>query len=178
MILAQGEDSQQNHSERRWRFKTAKEYVDETGNQAQKLTSITLDDIPAKMPLGPLEEKNLFLDLLHKMMQLNHEERIKPSEVLQHPFLSASSLITNTEKDNVESNLLAPLVASSEKNSSSFPQRSLQPPCVDADTAEARSYGGLQSLEHPGAQENIPCIIPPQVTEQRGTVVVSIWTQI
>lgn len=171
-LLDQGEDTEtyfspQNHSERRWRFKSAKEYADETGNQAQKLTSITLHDIPTKMPLGPLEEKNLFLDLLHKMMQLNHKERIKPSEVLQHPFLSASSLITNTEKDNVESNH-APLVASSEKNISSFRQRPLLSPCVDPDTAEARSDGGLQSLEHPGAQENTPCIIPlPNISGDR-----------
>lgn len=165
-LLDQGEDTetyfcQQKHSERRWRFNTAKEYADETGNQAQKITSLTLDDIPTKMPLGCLEEKNLFLDLLHddEMMQLNHKERIKPSKVLQHPFLSASSLITNTEKDNVESNHALP-VASSEKNSISFPQRPLLLPCVDPDTAEARSGGGLQSLEHLGAQESIPFIIP------------------
>ncbi|TWW81852.1 hypothetical protein D4764_01G0016670 [Takifugu flavidus] len=60
--------------------------------QAQKLTSITLEDNPTRRTHRHLQEKKLFLHLPQKMMQVNHEERIKPWEVLQHPFLSASSL--------------------------------------------------------------------------------------
>uniref|UniRef100_A0A674N0M4 Protein kinase domain-containing protein n=1 Tax=Takifugu rubripes TaxID=31033 RepID=A0A674N0M4_TAKRU len=37
------------------------------------------------------EDKNLFADLLKRMMQLDQDERITPLEVLQHPFLNESS---------------------------------------------------------------------------------------
>uniref|UniRef100_A0A3B5K9Z6 Protein kinase domain-containing protein n=1 Tax=Takifugu rubripes TaxID=31033 RepID=A0A3B5K9Z6_TAKRU len=37
------------------------------------------------------QDKNLFADLLKRMMQLDQDERITPLEVLQHPFLNESS---------------------------------------------------------------------------------------
>uniref|UniRef100_A0A674MKL4 Protein kinase domain-containing protein n=1 Tax=Takifugu rubripes TaxID=31033 RepID=A0A674MKL4_TAKRU len=73
--------------EHRWRFKTPSEYEEETGLQAQTFTSIRLDDVPMTMAHGDPEDKNLFADLLKRMMQLDQDERITPLEVLQHNFL-------------------------------------------------------------------------------------------
>ncbi|TWW62512.1 hypothetical protein D4764_04G0011590 [Takifugu flavidus] len=43
------------------------------------------------MAHGDPEDKNLFADLLKRMMQLDQDEGITPLEVLQHPFLNESS---------------------------------------------------------------------------------------
>ncbi|TWW56109.1 hypothetical protein D4764_08G0000960 [Takifugu flavidus] len=43
------------------------------------------------MAHGDPKDKNLFADLLKRMMQLDQDERITPLEVLQHPFLNESS---------------------------------------------------------------------------------------
>lgn len=42
-----------------------------------------------------LDRRN-FVDLLVKMLQLDPEERIRPSQILQHPFITMSHLATST----------------------------------------------------------------------------------
>ncbi|TWW61905.1 Homeodomain-interacting protein kinase 3 [Takifugu flavidus] len=95
-ILDRGKDTasyfcEQVDGEHHWRFKSPSEYEEETGLQAQTFTSIRLDDVPMIMAHGDPEDKNLFADLLKRMMQLDQDERITPLEVLQHPFLNESS---------------------------------------------------------------------------------------
>ncbi|TWW62518.1 Homeodomain-interacting protein kinase 3 [Takifugu flavidus] len=95
-ILDRGKDTasyfcEQVDGEHRWRFKTPSEYEEETGLQAQTFTSIRLDDVPVIMAHGDPEDKNLFADLLKRMMQLDQDEGITLLEVLQHPFLNESS---------------------------------------------------------------------------------------
>lgn len=81
-------------TEQRWRFKTAEEYEEETGFQAQAFTSIRLDDVP--------EIVILLVNLLKKMLLLDRDERITPAEVFQHPFLAddlpQSPLVTSREE--------------------------------------------------------------------------------
>lgn len=93
---------EQNNSEQRWRFKTAEEYEEETGFQTQTFASIRLDDVPNIMAHGDLQDQNLLVNLLKRMLQLDQDERITPVEVLQHPFLAdnlpQSALVSSAEE--------------------------------------------------------------------------------
>lgn len=89
-------------TEQRWRFKTAEEYEEETGFQAQAFTSIRLDDVPEIVAPGGQQDEILLVNLLKKMLLLDRDERITPAEVFQHPFLAddlpQSPLVTSREE--------------------------------------------------------------------------------
>lgn len=78
----------QSNEQKRWRLKSPLDFEEKTGQEARTTESIRLDDIPELMIHGDTNEKNLFVDLLKKMMQLDADKRITPLEVLQHPFLT------------------------------------------------------------------------------------------
>lgn len=96
---------EQNSSEQRWRFKTAEEYEEETGLQTQTSQSISLDSVLKSMAQGDPQDKNLLVNLLKRMLQLDQDERITPAEVFQHPFLAdnlpPSLPVTSTEEATV-----------------------------------------------------------------------------
>lgn len=119
---------EQNNSEPHWRFKTAEEYEEETGFQAQTCMSIRLDDVPKIMAHGDLQDKNLLVNLLKRMLQLDQDERITSVEVFQHPFLA----------DNLPQN---PLVTATDEATLSLP---------DAD--EHWCDVSLESSRRPGAK--------------------------
>uniref|UniRef100_A0A3Q3F1Q0 Protein kinase domain-containing protein n=1 Tax=Labrus bergylta TaxID=56723 RepID=A0A3Q3F1Q0_9LABR len=67
--------NQQRYGPQRWRFKTP-----------------SLDDLEKLMEVnrGHNSDHGLLVDLIKRMMHLDQDQRIKPQEVLQHPFLTGS----------------------------------------------------------------------------------------
>lgn len=80
-LLGQGEDTemhffQQKQGERRC-LRLPKN-TQMNGEPGPEVNQHHLWITPTRRTHGPLEEKKLFLHLFQKMMQVNHEERIKP----------------------------------------------------------------------------------------------------
>ncbi|CAJ1055091.1 homeodomain-interacting protein kinase 2-like [Xyrichtys novacula] len=77
---------------RRWRLKSPEEFQAESGYLPQlKYHSLdSLDDLEKRMDLqrGHEEDHHLLMDLVKKMLDTDPEQRIKPHEVLQHPFMT------------------------------------------------------------------------------------------
>ncbi|CAJ1055042.1 homeodomain-interacting protein kinase 2-like [Xyrichtys novacula] len=77
---------------RRWRLKSPEEFEQQSGYLPQlKYHSLdSLDDLEELMDLqrGHEEDHHLFMDLVKKMLDTDPEQRIKPHEVLQHPFMT------------------------------------------------------------------------------------------
>uniref|UniRef100_UPI0037E97C7C homeodomain-interacting protein kinase 2-like n=1 Tax=Semicossyphus pulcher TaxID=241346 RepID=UPI0037E97C7C len=78
----------------RWRFKTPEEFECDSGFQpadTRYLWLKSLDDLEELMEVNRQNNDHcLLLDLIKRMLHLDPERRIKPQEVLQHPFLSDS----------------------------------------------------------------------------------------
>ncbi len=86
-----------------WKFKTPKEFAFETGFHATETRRIRLkrlDDLEQLLEInrGHHSDHHLLVDLIKRMLQLDPEQRIKPLEVLQHPFF-AHSLPQNSPTD-------------------------------------------------------------------------------
>lgn len=85
----------QNIGERRWRLKTPWEFRAETGfpyMDGRCCVLKSLDDLE-QLIVSDTEDpsdKRLLLDLIKRMLELDPVQRIKPLEVLQHPFLTHS----------------------------------------------------------------------------------------
>ena len=85
----------QNNGERRWRLKTPWEIRAETGMPSMDgryCVLKCLDDLEQQIVSDTEDpsEKRLLLDLIKRMLELDPVQRIKPLEVLQHPFLTQS----------------------------------------------------------------------------------------
>uniref|UniRef100_A0A3Q3VR94 Protein kinase domain-containing protein n=1 Tax=Mola mola TaxID=94237 RepID=A0A3Q3VR94_MOLML len=77
--------------DQRWKFKTPEEFeLDVRYHSVKEL--LTLDDLQELMEMdrGHQSGQHLLVDLIKRMLHLNPDERIKPAEVLQHPFFSLS----------------------------------------------------------------------------------------
>uniref|UniRef100_A0A3Q4C0B0 Protein kinase domain-containing protein n=1 Tax=Mola mola TaxID=94237 RepID=A0A3Q4C0B0_MOLML len=81
--------NRQTNGQHRWRFKTPQEFKNEMGC-AQKTNGYRLDMLPKLMDHGDPSDRHLLLHLIKKMLQLDADDRIKPLEVLQHPFFTYS----------------------------------------------------------------------------------------
>lgn len=78
-----------------WAFKSASDFNNETGECVQEGDMVKLEEVVQKMNISDLKEQTLLLDLLNKMLKWAAEERIKPEEVINHPFfLSKPSMAT------------------------------------------------------------------------------------
>ncbi|XP_051276059.1 homeodomain-interacting protein kinase 1-like [Dicentrarchus labrax] len=85
---------EQRHGQQRWMFKSPEQFAYETGvyaneTRCQRLKS--LDDLEhLMMDSDHQTEQRLLVDLIKRMLELDPEQRIKPLEVLQHPFFAQS----------------------------------------------------------------------------------------
>ncbi len=99
----------QTNGPRRWTLKDPEIFEKETGHS----TCISdpwldsLDDIEGMTENdgGSQSDQRLFMDLLKRMLHLDPDQRIKPHEVLQHPFIAQklpqrSGLRTDVKMDN------------------------------------------------------------------------------
>ncbi|XP_025767751.1 uncharacterized protein LOC112848317 [Oreochromis niloticus] len=93
-----------NYNGQRWTFKTERQFQDETGYQSKDTRCIRLkclDDLEQLLKIRGCWEKiqNVFVSLIKRMLALDPNQRITPSEVLHHPFfnpgLSKSSPCTD-----------------------------------------------------------------------------------
>uniref|UniRef100_A0A3Q3VZZ0 Protein kinase domain-containing protein n=1 Tax=Mola mola TaxID=94237 RepID=A0A3Q3VZZ0_MOLML len=87
IIQTQGQPA----DDQRWKFKTPEEFeLDVRYHSVKEL--LTLDDLQELMEMdrGHQSGQHLLVDLIKRMLHLNPDERIKPAEVLQHPFFSLS----------------------------------------------------------------------------------------
>uniref|UniRef100_A0A3Q4MIA6 Protein kinase domain-containing protein n=1 Tax=Neolamprologus brichardi TaxID=32507 RepID=A0A3Q4MIA6_NEOBR len=84
------------YSEQRWTFKMDEQFQYETGDQSKE-TPEHLDELEQLITVstGPESGTDLLVSLIKEMLALDPNQRIKPSEVLQHlffePDLSKSS---------------------------------------------------------------------------------------
>ncbi|KAM7371094.1 hypothetical protein PAMP_010589 [Pampus punctatissimus] len=81
------------NGQRRWRFKKPREFAYETGYNARETRRIklkSLDELEKFVVVksGHQRDQRLFIDLVKKMLELDPDHRIKPLEVLQHPFFN------------------------------------------------------------------------------------------
>lgn len=80
------------HSRQRWRFKSPEEFRHETRLTAQETRGLklkSLQDLERHMrtSTGPdNSDQHLLLNLIKGMLDLDADQRVKPQEVLQHPF--------------------------------------------------------------------------------------------
>lgn len=77
----------------RWRFKTPVQMAKERRLIATEKRTIRLsrlDSLQFFMFCGCKSEQSLYVDLIKKMLHLDSDQRIKPLEVLQHPFFAHS----------------------------------------------------------------------------------------
>ncbi|XP_034556038.1 homeodomain-interacting protein kinase 2-like [Notolabrus celidotus] len=80
---------------RHWSFKGPEEYKYDTGDTPSDMRYIhfrSLDDLEELMEQqrGPHSDHRLLVDLIKRMLPWDQKQRIKPLEVLQHPFLTES----------------------------------------------------------------------------------------
>lgn len=84
-----------NGAKQGWTFKSAGDFNKETGEYVQEGDVVKLEEAVQKMSSSDPKEQKLLLDLLHKMLNWDAEERIEPMEVINHPFfLSKPSVAT------------------------------------------------------------------------------------
>ncbi|KAM7366841.1 hypothetical protein PAMP_014784 [Pampus punctatissimus] len=85
----------QENGQQRWRFKTPEEFTYDTRCNAGQTKHILLNsfghiEVVMVMVSGRQSDERLFIDLVKKMLKLDADHRIKPLEVLQHPFFNNS----------------------------------------------------------------------------------------
>lgn len=73
-------------AERSWTFKSASDFNRETGEFVQEADVVKLEEAVRKVDTSDTKEQKLLLDLLNKMLKWDAEERLKPVEVINHPF--------------------------------------------------------------------------------------------
>ncbi|KAM7381984.1 hypothetical protein PAMA_012718 [Pampus argenteus] len=83
--------NKQLNSQPQWRFKNPEEFARETGYrgiETRKIKLKSLDDLEKTiaMKMKHQRDQHSFNDLVKRMLELDPDHRIKPLEVLQHPF--------------------------------------------------------------------------------------------
>ncbi|XP_034015741.1 homeodomain-interacting protein kinase 2-like [Thalassophryne amazonica] len=92
-----------------WTLKTPALVKMETGHKfsdTRQVVLTCLEDIMEMMDTNTTEKEGReFVDLLKHMMNLNSEQRIRPADVLKHPFLEENHLEKDVEEDTLEKNM-------------------------------------------------------------------------
>ncbi|KAE8288511.1 Homeodomain-interacting protein kinase 2 [Larimichthys crocea] len=85
-----------------WIFKQTRDFTDEMGYYATETRHYQLSDLDHFKPLMTVEghpnDQVLFMDLIKRLLHLDADPRIKPLEVLQHPFFLQSLPHSPTEQ--------------------------------------------------------------------------------
>lgn len=118
-----------NSSEHTWTLKTPEEYEAMTGfpPQIQRRYSTSFKSLSELVKLYPDvvsdDDKQTFVSLLVKMLHLNPQKRISPTDALKHPFVSHSKEDTSDSSSHdmvsVPSVSVSPVAASPEEGDAS-----------------------------------------------------------
>ncbi|KAL3975995.1 NLR family CARD domain-containing protein 3 [Sarotherodon galilaeus] len=146
-----------NHYEQRWTFKTKEQFQYETNYQSKETRYIKLkrlDDLEQllKVRRGPENGQPLFVRLIKQMLALDANQRIRPSEVLKHPFfntgLSRSAPCTDMNSTGGE-NLVVSQQPSSWKS-----QGSQKFNCSFQNSVEYPQKGHVNTSANPSSSED------------------------
>lgn len=102
--------SKQSDGQPCWRFKTAEEFEGETACEADDTDGFNIDDLPEIMGKEHKTDVYLLVDLIKKMLCVDAEDRIKPLDVLQHPFFTQSLTQSPPENTPIKTDVETPPV--------------------------------------------------------------------
>uniref|UniRef100_A0A8D2ZJY5 non-specific serine/threonine protein kinase n=1 Tax=Scophthalmus maximus TaxID=52904 RepID=A0A8D2ZJY5_SCOMX len=168
-----------------WRLKSTDEHETETGmksKEARKYIFSCLDDIAHVNLVMNLEGSDLlaekadrreFVGLLKKMLLIDAEERIAPTEALSHPFVTMQHLLDFPHSNHVKSCFHIMDVCWTRPSAYEAANRSKGPFVRPVNTTAAASvnhpFSKMSGVHAQGLAPSAPSVMHPGITLQTGS---------